>query len=90
MPKKKTDEIAQVPQGQDVSVCPPIKAGPLNRQGGVRLLHSRVIRAALAGHITVDELSKFSYAMNNHSKIIEAETLSDRLERLERAMKGGS
>jgi hypothetical protein len=90
MAKKNGKEIAEVTTGKDISVTPPIPVGPLNKQGGVRRLHSRVIKAALKGQITVDEMSKFSYAMNNHSKIIEAETLSDRLDRLEKTMEGGT
>jgi|APSaa5957512535_1039671.scaffolds.fasta_scaffold238907_2 hypothetical protein len=90
MAKKSSVEITQVPTGKDVSVYPPIKAGALNRQGGVRLLHSRVIKAALKGQISVEELSKLSYSLNVHSKIIENETLSDRLVLLEKTMEGDS
>jgi len=88
MPKKSGVKLPQVHEPAGQVVIPPIKAGPLNKQGGVRRLHSRVIKAALRGEISVEEMSKLSYAMTNHSKIIENETLSDRLDRLEKAMEG--
>jgi len=52
-------------------------------------MHARIIKAALKGELPIEEMARFSNSLMIQSKVIEAETLEDRLDRIEQAMGAG-
>ena len=67
-------------QGQ---VMKPPRVGPLNTQKGTRSQIAKIYRRTVRGEIDPADGSKLVYMLHTLSKVIETESLEDRIKRLE-------
>tara|TARA_B100000315_G_scaffold117171_1_gene107424 strand:- start:175 stop:480 length:306 start_codon:yes stop_codon:yes gene_type:complete len=75
--------------GYEGEILPRIpRPGALNSLTRVRRELSRVYRDARQGRLETSELGRYAYALNILSKIVEAESLEERLASIEQMLEG--